>query len=299
MLQFSPLTILLRGGGDIATGIALRLYRSGFRRQIILETEHPLAVRRRVAFCEAVYEGLCVVEGITAALAANIYDIDSLWEADCIPVLIDPKGISIPRLRPDVIIEATLSKHNFGVTLEDASLVIGIGPGFTAMKDVHRVVETNRGPNLGRVLRSGRAEPDTGIPSQVAGFATERLLRAPQSGVFVTNYDIGDTVLQGDLIAVVRGKNATMEIRAGISGVLRGLLRTGTFVTEGLKAGDIDPRDNIVCHHVSEKSLAIGGGVLEAILERYNRPSAIRKGIMPYAAKRETTENSQHLFGLK
>lgn len=291
-MQLFPLTILLRGGGDIATGIALRLYRAGFRRLIILEMEHPSAVRRRVAFCEAVYEGLIVVEGITAALAANTYEIDSLWEADCIPVLVDPKGICIPRLRPDVIIEATLSKQNVGVTLEDASLVIGIGPGFTAMKDVHRVVETNRGPNLGRVLRSGRAELDTGIPGQVAGFASERILRAPHNGVFITNYDIGDTVQQGELVAVVRDKSVTREIRAGINGVLRGLLRTGTFVTEGVKIGDIDPRDNIVCHQVSEKALAVGGGVLEAILERYNRPSAIRKGIIPYAGRREMAESS-------
>ena len=165
MYQYQQFAILLRGGGDIATGIALRLYRSGFRRLIILETAHPMAVRRRVAFSEAVYEGLCTVEGITAALAPRPEEIAPLWDAGCIPVMVDPQGVTIPRLRPEVVIEATLAKRNVGVGITDAPLVIGVGPGFTVGENVHCIVETNRGHNLGRVLYSGSAEPDTGIPS--------------------------------------------------------------------------------------------------------------------------------------
>ena len=144
MYQYQQFAILLRGGGDIATGIALRLYRSGFRRLIILETAHPMAVRRRVAFSEAVYEGLCTVEGITAALAPRPEEIAPLWDAGCIPVMVDPQGVSIPRLRPEVIIEATLAKRNVGVGITDAPLVIGVGPGFTVGENVHCIVETNQ-----------------------------------------------------------------------------------------------------------------------------------------------------------
>ena len=229
MYQYQQFAILLRGGGDIATGIALRLYRSGFRRLIILETAHPMAVRRRVAFSEAVYEGLCTVEGITAALAPRPEEIAPLWDAGCIPVMVDPQGVTIPRLRPEVVIEATLAKRNVGVGITDAPLVIGVGPGFTVGENVHCIVETNRGPNLGRVLYSG---------------------------------------------------SVSKEIRTVISGVIRGLLRAGTPVTDRIKVGDVDPRDNTACHHVSDKAFAIGGGILEAILGRFNRPCYIRRGIL-------------------
>ena len=179
MYQYQQFAILLRGGGDIATGIALRLYRSGFRRLIILETAHPMAVRRRVAFSEAVYEGLCTVEGITAALAPRPEEIAPLWDAGCIPVMVDPQGVTIPRLRPEVVIEATLAKRNVGVGITDAPLVIGVGPGFTVGENVHCIVETNRGHNLGRVLYSGSAEPDTGIPGDIVGMTTDRHLSQP------------------------------------------------------------------------------------------------------------------------
>lgn len=280
MYQYQRFAILLRGGGDIATGIALRLYRSGFRRLIILETARPLAVRRRVAFSEAVYEGLCTVEGISAALAATPDEIAPLWDAGCIPVLVDPDGVSIPHLRPEVIIEATLAKRNVGVRITDAPLVIGVGPGFTVGKDVHRIVETNRGHDLGRVLYSGSAEADTGIPGDIAGMTTERVLRAPQAGLFLTSHDIGDHVKAGDLIATVEADGQSAEVRTVIGGVIRGLLRSGTPVADRVKVGDVDPRDNTACHHVSDKAFAIGGGVLEAILGRFNRPCLIRKGVL-------------------
>lgn len=280
MYQYQRFTILLRGGGDIATGIALRLYRSGFRHLVILETPHPMAVRRRVAFSEAVYEGLCTVEGITAALAPRPEELAPLWDSGCIPVMVDPQGVTIPHLRPEVIIEATLAKRNIGVSITDAPLVIGVGPGFTAGKDVHCIIETNRGHNLGRVLYSGSAEPDTGIPGDIAGMTTERVLRASQTGMFFSRHDIGDHVKAGDIIATVEADGAYKEIRTVIGGVIRGLLRSGTPVTDGIKVGDVDPRDNTACHHVSDKAFAIGGGVLEAILGRFNRPCYIRKGIL-------------------
>lgn len=280
MYQYQQFAILLRGGGDIATGIALRLYRSGFRRLIILETAHPMAVRRRVAFSEAVYEGLCTVEGITAAFAHRPEEIAPLWEAGCIPVMVDPQGVSIPRLRPEVIIEATLAKRNVGVGITDAPLVIGVGPGFTVGENVHCIVETNRGHNLGRVLYSGSAEPDTGIPGDIVGMTTERVLRAPQTGIFLSRHDIGDHVKAGDVVATVEANGVSKEIRTVISGVIRGLLRSGTPVTDRIKVGDVDPRDNTACHHVSDKAFAIGGGILEAILGRFNRPCYIRRGIL-------------------
>ena len=248
MYQYQQFAILLRGGGDIATGIALRLYRSGFRRLIILETAHPMAVRRRVAFSEAVYEGLCTVEGITAALAPRPEEIAPLWDAGCIPVMVDPQGVTIPRLRPEVVIEATLAKRNVGVGITDAPLVI--------------------------------AEPDTGIPGDIVGMTTERVLRAPQTGIFLSRHDIGDHVKAGDVVATVEANGVSKEIRTVISGVIRGLLRSGTPVTDRIKVGDVDPRDNTACHHVSDKAFAIGGGILEAILGRFNRPCYIRRGIL-------------------
>ena len=278
------IAILIRGGGDIATGIALRLYRSGFRHIVILETACPLAVRRQVAFSEAVYEGCCTVEGVTAALASNIEEISVLLDAECIPVLVDPSGIFVPRLHPDVLIEATLAKRNIGVCLGDAPLVIGVGPGFTVGKDVHRCIETNRGHNLGRVLRHGCAEPNTGMPGDIAGLTHERVLRAPQDGRFMTGHAIGDPVSAGEIIATVvlkrDGCRLHMEIPAQISGVIRGLLRSGISVREHCKVGDIDPRPNVICHLVSDKALAIGGGVLEAILERFNAPCRVRRGVL-------------------
>ena len=280
MYPYQRFVILLRGGGDIATGIALRLFRSGFNRLIILETPRPLAVRRQVAFSEAVYEGVCSVEGTIAALASRLEEVLPLWDAGCIPVMIDPQGVLVPRIRPDVIIEATLAKRNIGVSITDAPLVIGIGPGFTAGKDVHRIVETNRGHDLGRVLAEGSAAPDTGIPGDIAGMTTERVLRAPQTGIFRTRHDIGDHVKAGDVVATVEAGGTATEIRTVIGGVIRGLLRSGTPVRDKVKVGDVDPRDNTVCHHVSDKAFAIGGGVLEALLGRFNHPCRIRRGVL-------------------
>jgi len=262
------ITIILRGAGDLATGVALRLHRAGFRNLLLLEIEHPLAVRRLVSFSEAVTLGAVSVEGIRAEKIATD-DAGDPWRRDgVIPVLVDPEGKSIAALQPHVVIDAILAKRNSGTTINDAKLVIGLGPGFTAGKDVHCVIETMRGHGLGRVIYSGAALADTGVPGSIGGYTSERLLRAPQDGLFVTGHDIGDRVRKDELVATVASK----PVIARISGVLRGLLRTDTPVSKGTKLGDIDPRGKTnFCRTASDKAMAIGGGALEAICGWYNR----------------------------
>ncbi len=266
MTNLQKLTIILRGAGDLATGVALRLHRAGFRNLLLLEREHPLAVRRLVSFSEAVTLGVVSVEGIRAKkITAD--DAGDPWRRDgVIPVLVDPGGKSISRLRPDVVIDAILAKRNIGTSIDDADLVIGLGPGFTAGKDVHCVIETMRGHGLGRVIYSGAALADTGVPGSIGGYTSERLLRAPKDGCFVTDHDIGDRVNRGEQVATVDGA----PVVAQIPGVLRGLLRSDTPVDRGTKLGDIDPRGKTdFCRTASDKAMAIGGGVLEAICRRY------------------------------
>lgn len=245
--------------------MALRLHRAGFRNLLLLEIEHPLAVRRLVSFSEAVPLGSIRVEGIRAQRISEKED-NPRRSTDGIPVLVDPAGKSISRLRPDVVIDAILAKRNTGTSIDDADLVIGLGPGFTAGKDVHCVIETMRGHNLGRVVYSGAALADTGVPGSIGGYTSERLLRAPRNGFFVSDHDIGDRVNRGEQVATVDGA----PVIAQIPGVLRGLLRTDTPVTRGTKLGDIDPRGKTdFCRTASDKAMAIGGGVLEAICRRY------------------------------
>ncbi len=266
--KIQKIKIILRGAGDLATGVALRLHRAGFRNLLLLEREHPLAVRRLVSFSEAVTLGSVSVEGIRAErITAN--DAEKPWRRDgVIPVLVDPAGKSIASLGPDVVIDAILAKRNTGTSIDDAKLVIGLGPGFTAGEDVHCVIETMRGHGLGRVIYSGAALADTGVPGSIGGYTSERLLRAPKGGLFITSRDIGDRVQEGETLATVAGK----PVIAQISGVLRGLLRTDTPVSKGTKLGDIDPRGKTdFCRTVSDKAMAIGGGVLEAILARCNQ----------------------------
>lgn len=266
------LRILMRGAGDIASGVALRLHNAGFGRLLLLERANPLAVRRKVAFCEAAHDGEAEVEGVRARRIAGVDECPAVWAGGGIPLLVDPHGQSCAAFAPHVVIEATLAKRNIGVTRADAPLVIGLGPGFVAGEDVHVVIETNRGPDLGRVLRQGAAEPNTGIPATVRGVSFERVLRAPADGVFTACRDIGDLVAAGETLGQVDGEPVT----ATIAGLVRGLLRSGAEVTRGLKLGDIDPRaphEPIACDRVSEKALAIGGGVLEAILAWHISPA--------------------------
>ncbi len=251
----------------MATGVACRLYRANFRRILMLETPSPLAVRRRVSFCEAIHEQQMSVEGIEAVKVRDETELEQAWAAGRIAITVDPQGESIGRYRPDLLIDATLAKRNLGIARTDAPLVIALGPGFTAGIDCHMVVETNRGHDLGRLIRTGMAEADTGIPGDIAGYTAERVLRAPAAGLFTTEKEIGDPVRKGEVI----GRVSTVEVTAQIDGILRGLIRPGSEVKKGLKIGDVDPRGIVgYCDTISEKARSLGGAVLEAILTVYN-----------------------------
>lgn len=262
------LMIVIRGAGEMATGVASRLFRANFKQILMLETTSPLAVRRGVSFSEAIHSQTMTVEGIEAVRVSEDHEVRETWESGKIAVLVDPKGESIRRCKPDVLVDAILAKRNLGTSIEEAPLVIALGPGFVAGKDCHIVVETNRGHNLGRVITTGTAEVNTGIPGNIGGFTRERVLRSPADGLFITGRQIGDPVRKGDVV----GRVHNAEVGAQIDGVLRGLIRTNSPVTVGLKIGDIDPRGaRDYCNTISEKARAIGGAVLEATLAIYNR----------------------------
>jgi xanthine dehydrogenase accessory factor len=235
----------------------------------MLEISRPLAVRREVSFCEAIYDGEKEVEGVKAKFISKAEEVQSIWEEGVIPLLVDPDGKKTRGfLRPDVVIDAIMAKKNLGTQTSDAPLVVGLGPGFTAGKDVHIVIETNRGHNLGRVILNGSAEPDTGIPGEIGGYTVERVLRTMKKGIFHPQKSIGDRVNKGTVVAVVDD----YPVIAKISGVVRGLIREGVEVRRGMKVGDIDPRGKKeYCFSISEKARAIAGGVLEAILYWFNR----------------------------
>jgi xanthine dehydrogenase accessory factor len=233
-----------------------------------------VAVRRKVSFCEAVYDGHALVEGVESLLIQKAHDVYSVWDKGKIPVLVDPGCESKNLIRPDVIVDAILAKKNIGTSLDDAPLVIALGPGFEAKRDADFVVETNRGHYMGRILDSGSAEPDTGIPGSVQGITSDRVLRAPADGLWENRMDIGSPVEKADIIGSVAGVPA----KALINGVLRGMIRPGITVKTGYKIGDIDPRGKKeFCYSISEKALAVGGGVLEGILRAYGSSGAFRK----------------------
>lgn len=264
----NELVVLVRGAGEMASGVVHRLHQSHFR-VCMTEIAQPLAVRREVAFSEAIYEGKKEVEGVRAKLISRQEGIEPTWKNEDIPILVDPEAKKTRNfLKPDILIDAIMAKRNLGTQIGDAPLVIGLGPGFTAGKDVHLVVETNRGHNLGRVILKGAAEPDTGIPGEIGGYTIERLLRTMKKGIFHPQKSIGERVNKGAVVAVVDD----FPVIAKISGVVRGLLRDGVEVKKGMKVGDIDPRGKReVCFTISDKARAIGGGVLEGILYWFNR----------------------------
>jgi xanthine dehydrogenase accessory factor len=260
------ITILIKGAGEIASGIAWRLYQCHFK-VVMTEVAKPIAVRRAVSFCEVIYDGRKQVEGVEAILATGTEDIYKAWENRRLPVIIDPEMKILKEIKPDVLLEATLSKRNTGISITDAPLVIGLGPGYEAGRDAHYVVETNRGHHLGRVFTTGTAEPNTGIPGEMAGVTYERVLRAPTEGIFETWLKIGDSVKKGKTIAKVGDE----PVIAKVDGILRGLIRPGISVRKGLKIGDIDPRANSgYVLTISEKARAVCGAVLEAVLRTYN-----------------------------
>lgn len=253
--------VLIKGAGDLATGIGWRLVRAGYT-VWMTDLEIPTAVRRSVSFSRAVYEGEAEVEGIRAKFAKNFEDGRRIASEGLIPVFADEEAKILKSLRPEVLVDAIMAKKNIGTKIDDAALVIGVGPGFTAGADCHRVIETKRGHYLGRVIDSGSAIPNTGVPGNIGGYTVERIIRAAGDGRFVPLVDIGDTVEAGQTVAV----SGSLPVKAQISGIVRGILQEGVYVTKGMKAGDIDARcERNHCFTISDKARAIGGGVLEAV----------------------------------
>lgn len=258
--------IVVRGGGDLATGTIHRLWSAGFR-VLVLETERPAAIRRQVSLCEAVYEGRAAVEGLTAVRIDGPEKAQEVWGEGSVPVLIDPEGKCLETLRPTVVVDAIIAKKNLGTHRGMAPFTIALGPGFTAGVDVDVVIETSRGHNLGRVITSGTAKPNTGRPGNIGGYTVERVIHAPAAGVLRNIRAIGDLVEKGESIARIETESEAVMVRATISGIIRGLIRDGYPVREGFKIADIDPRKEELanCFTISDKARCIAGSVLEQV----------------------------------
>jgi xanthine dehydrogenase accessory factor len=256
--------VLIKGAGDLGTGVAVRLHRAGFP-VVMTDLPAPLVVRRTVAFAEAIPQGAHTVEGITAIRVSSAAECAGVLAAGHIPVLVDPSCRQLAELGPAVVIDAIMAKRNLGTSISDAPVVIALGPGFTAGWDCHAVVETKRGHTLGRAIYEGAAAPDTGCPGELGGVTKERLLRAPACGVFYSQVVLGDQVACRQTVGTIQPGGE--PVVAEVAGLLRGLLRDGLPVTAGTKLGDVDPTGECDrLHLVSDKALAIAGGVLEAIL---------------------------------
>ena len=264
--------IIVRGGGDLASGTIYKLYKCGFP-VLILESEAPSAIRRNVAFSEAVYEGRQQVEDVTCILARSVEEAVELLESGRLVILVDPEGESIARLKPMAVVDAILAKKNLGTRKDMAPITVALGPGFEAGADVHAVIETRRGHRLGRVIRQGCAEANTGVPGIIGGYGRERVIHSPAAGVLRNVKKITDTVHKGDIIAIVETDEGNAAVPATIDGLLRGLIRDGYSVTKGFKIADIDPRleEYGNCFTISDKARCIAGGVVEAILNLKGR----------------------------
>lgn len=261
--MFKNVNVVIKGAGDLATGVGIRLFRAGFP-IIMTEIPEPTPVRRTVSFAEAVFKGEVAVEEVTARRVENEREAITLMrEGRIVPILVDPEANIVRELKPPVVVDAIIAKRNCGTRITDAPIVIALGPGFTAGVDAHAVIETNRGHYLGRVILNGEAEPNTGIPGLVAGYGAERVLRAPNAGKLRPLKNIGDYVEEGDIIGWVGDE----PVKAPFKGIIRGLINENVSLHQGMKIGDVDPRavrDH--CFTVSDKALAIAGGVLEAML---------------------------------
>ena len=255
--------VIVRGGGDIASGTIQKLHRAGFQ-VLVLEIDTPTTIRRRVAFSEAVYDGTTKVEGIKAVLASSEEEIQAAWYQGNIPLVVDPKGEFIDKIKPIALVDAILAKRNLGTTKGMAPITIALGPGFKAGLDVNIVIETMRGHDLGRLIFEGYAERNTGSPGVIGGYDIERVIYSPYEGIIKNLKEIGDLVEAGETIAVIDGQ----EVKTIIPGVLRGIIRNGFNVGVGLKIADVDPRFDQInnCITISDKARTIGGGVLEGIL---------------------------------
>lgn len=277
-------TIIVRGGGDLATGSIYYLWKSGFR-VLVLEAEHPAAIRRQVSLSEAVYQKETIVEQMKAVRVESLEQIQEVWSAGNVPVLVDPNGESIQKLQPDVLIDAIIAKKNLGTNRAMAPLTIALGPGFFAGQDVDYVIETKRGHNLGRIIIDGTAVPNTGIPGNIGGYAKERVIHARADGILHNVAHIGDVVEQGQEIAYITSDendkdNVSAEkpaerymVQATIPGIVRGLIRDGYPVTRGFKIADIDPRQEELknCFTISDKARCIAGSVLQLVCQDFFR----------------------------
>ena len=270
-MLFPDTFVVVRGGGDLATGVIYRLHQTGFP-VVTTEVERPMAIRRTVAFAQAMYDGEYTVEGVTARRVETKEEALDLAAGGGLPVLAAPGDDAIAELRPDVLVDARLLKRGSAASIDQAPLVIGLGPGFHGGVNCHAAIETNRGHRLGRVLWDAPTEADTGIPGSIAGYREERIIRAPAAGVFVPIVDFGDHVERGQEVGFIEEAGARTPVIASLTGVVRGLLYPGLVVKRGAKIGDVDPRDDpTAIYTISDKSLAIGGAVLTAILMWMNR----------------------------
>ena len=262
MALFKHVSVLVRGGGDLASGVIYRLHRAGFG-VIVTELAKPKLVRRTVSYGDAVWSNSITVEGITAHRADSLDNVPDVLSNDDIPVLVEPTKQAIERLAPIIVVDARMEKQPLDSSVDDAPLIVALGPGYVAGQHCHAVIETKRGHRLGRVIRDGSAEPDTGIPGSVNSHTNSRVLRAPEAGYVQAEKQIGDTIQQGETIASLNHN----KIIAPFDGILRGLIHSEVNVEPGMKIGDLDPRANREnCFTISDKALAIGGGVLEAVL---------------------------------
>lgn len=259
---------IIRGAGDLATGVIYKLYRSGFK-MLVLEIEAPSAIRRTVSFCECVYSGEQIVENVKAKKVKTYEEIQKCWENKEIPVVVDSNGEWIKKLKPNVLVDSIIAKKNLGTNKSMAPLTIALGPGFIAGKDVDLVIETMRGHNLGRILENGNAQENTGIPGDIGGVTADRVIYAKDSGLFKEIKKIGSIVKKGEVI----GEINDIPVCATIDGLLRGIIRDGYKVQKGLKIADIDPRLNQYnnCFTISDKARALGGAVLEGILNNIEK----------------------------
>jgi xanthine dehydrogenase accessory factor len=265
--------ILVRGAGDLATGVIARLAYSGFL-VAALEIARPTAVRRTVSLSECMYDGTAEVEGVRAIRVGSPDELLSVATPRVVPVLEDPECSFLDGILPLALVDAIIAKRNLGTRISMAPIVIALGPGFTAGIDSHAVIETNRGHGLGRVILSGSAEPDTGRPGQIEGYDIDRVIRAPVDGTVEAIRSIGDIVERGEPVLAVRGVRGREIVSSPLAGVIRGMIRPGSEVGAGLKIGDVDPRGALVdVSMISDKARAIGGGVLEAVLRFGGRPS--------------------------
>lgn len=268
--------VVVRGAGDLATGSIHMLHRAGFR-VLALETERPTAIRRQVSFSEAVFRGIARVEGVICEKIETPEQAFETWERGRIPLLIDPAGESIKALSPLVVVDAILAKKNLGTSRSMAPLTIALGPGFCAGEDVDYVVETKRGHRLGRILSRGTAHPNTGIPGDIGGYTTERVIHTPAAGILHGRRGIGDVVKKGDVIAVLETESGDIEIVATIDGFIRGMIGDGFVVGEHFKMADIDPREGELenCFLISDKARCIAGSVLELVCKKFMETGAM------------------------